>query len=196
MALGLALAAILIAGPAGAAGVALPLRAPAGAPPLLADFGAICSGGVTDILKGGQVALARGFAVMENDNGLDAAMMAALGSFSAAKTLGSGHATITINRAPFPDLAATSCMMAMQDIDLAKVDPTVLSAVEGVRGGGGVIAAMMPKAGFYSLVDTDDVVVTISSTPFTDHGLILTMARSVRLDRATGQPLRSGGSPQ
>lgn len=186
------LVAALVAGPVRAqaadGAVSLPLKAPAGAHPLVADFVEICSAGITDTLKGGEVATARGYKVTQDDSGLGTALVAALGAFSAVKTLDSGHAMITINRAPFPDLAATSCMVTTQDVDLEDVDPTVLSAVPGVRGGGGVIAAMMPKAGFFSLVDTENQVVTITSTPIGGRGIVLTMSRAVRLDPATGRP--------
>ncbi|NDW04699.1 hypothetical protein [Jiella pacifica] len=169
--------AIALATQALAAGdVKLPLTPPEGASQTLADYIEICSTGMTNIPAAGSLALERGWKSMDpNGGGLAAGMAAAAGLFSATKDDGS---FLTISRVQFPHVAASSCQMVLaakpEDLGTDK-----LGAIEGVEGGGGVVGMAQPGAGFWSFVDDQGEVVTMTAIPAGGSGrFVLNMGRA------------------
>ncbi|MBP0617275.1 hypothetical protein [Jiella mangrovi] len=159
-----------------AGGVKLPLTPPDGASKTLADYIEICSTGMTNIPEAGSLALERGWKLMDpNGGGMAAGLAAAAGLFSATKDDGS---FLTISRVQFPHVVASSCQMVLtakpDDLDTAK-----LGEIDGVEGGGGVLGMAQPGAGFWSFVDDQGRVVTMTAMPAGASGrFVLNMGRA------------------
>lgn len=170
--LGLVLAA---ASPAAADGVKLPLTPPQGASETIADYIAICSTALTNVPAAGQLALERGWKASEDDgSGLEAGAMAAAGMFSGRRDDGS---FLNINRVQYPHVIATNCQIVLsgKPDDLGA---SVLSKIDGVVGGGGIIGMAQPGAGLWSFVDDTGRVVTMTAIPAGSTGVLLTMERA------------------
>ncbi|MCB8840596.1 hypothetical protein [Aurantimonas sp. VKM B-3413] len=154
----------------------LPLTAPEGVSKTLADYLEICSTGMTNIPAAGSLALKRGWMSMDpNGGGLAAGVAAAAGLFSATKDDGS---FLTISRVQFPHVAASSCQMVLAakpgDLGTDK-----LSEIEGIEGGGGVVGMTQKGAGFWSFVDDQGQVVTMTAIPAGGSGrFVLNMGRA------------------
>ncbi|WAP70503.1 hypothetical protein [Jiella pelagia] len=166
---------VAMAGSATADGVKLPLTPPDGASQTIADYLEICSTGLKQVPEAGQIALSKGWKAAGGDtDGLSAGVMAAAGMFSATKDDGS---FITINRVQFPHVVATSCQMVLatkpEDLDTA-----VLSKIDGVAGGGGIIGMAQAGAGLWSFVDDSGQVVTMTAIPAGGTRFVLTMGRA------------------
>tara|TARA_R110002020_G_scaffold168917_1_gene357898 strand:- start:158 stop:772 length:615 start_codon:yes stop_codon:yes gene_type:complete len=166
---------VVLAGSARAGGVTLPLTPPDGASQTIADYLEICSTGLKNVPDAGQIALTKGWKVAGGDtNGLSAGMMAVAGMFSATRDDGS---FLTVNRVQFPHVIATSCQMMLANKP-DDVDASVLTKIDGVAGGGGIIGMAEPGAGLWSFVDDMGEVVTMTAIPAGGTRYVLTMGRA------------------
>ncbi|MAU97239.1 MAG: hypothetical protein CMP81_15365 [Fulvimarina sp.] len=165
---------------AGATEVKLPITPPEGASQTLSDYLEICSAGMKNVPEAGQVALSKGWKAADaGGNGLAAGALAAAGMFTATK--GDDGTFLTINRVQFPHLVATSCQMVLFEKP-ADLDTAVLTTIDGVVGGGGVMGMAQPGAGLWSFVDDTGEVVTMTAIPAGGSRFVLTMGRSERTE--------------
>ncbi len=163
--------------------VVLPVAAPNGAHPLLADFVAICSRAMLDFPSAVAEAGKRGWASSPAEGGLlEEAALAALGSVSLSKAQDDFDSLfLLVNKVNFPHLTSASCNLQLIGDPPAGLDTGPLSGIEGVLPG--VLNGLAhPLIGTWSLLDEQDQVVTIMSVPLGNQGVSLVMNRSVRVE--------------
>ena len=158
-----------------AAGVKLPITPPSGASSVLADYLDICSTGLKTVSDGGQVAAAKGWKAVGGEANGSGKGEGAAGLFSATK--GTNGDFLTISRVAFPHVIATTCQMVLVKKP-ADLDTSVLTKIDGVVVGDGVVGMNQPGAGFWSFVDDTGEVVTMTAIPAGGTHFVLSMGRA------------------
>lgn len=159
----------------------LPLEPSSDMPELLSDFVAACSRAVVEPPQGGIEATERGWVSVPGTGpleGLDAIGVAMLfGQLSFEKDFNDSQAFMTISSVRFPHVVATTCQINVLDGELDPLPLDTVTELTGVEGAGRQIEGL--GFGFWSLLDSDDVVTTIAITQ-PENFLTMSMNRGVR----------------
>ena len=181
--LGGAIAALLLAscGGAGEARLSLPLKAPDGADPLVADFVEICSDAIGRGLGAAGEASKRGWTA-----GPDAVLMAAQGMATFEKD--DNRTQLQIYEINYPHLHVRTCMAMRFDGDIS-ADASIIGKVEGLKGSFQTIGPPGEggSRGLWSFIGPDGNVVTANVTVVPHRLLQMQMATSKRVAPKAGE---------